>query len=138
VVDETKRLTLGQTASYALEVLPGETELRATLSYPDPPGTTSASLHRINDLSLRVTSPSATVYHGNNGLLAGNASTAGGSPNTIDTLENVIVPSPEPGTWTVEVTAAEINEDANLMTRAIDDAVFGLVVTGGAPASGGQ
>jgi len=137
VVDETKRLKVGQTATYAIEVLPGETELRATMSYPDPPGTTSASLHRINDLSLRVTSPSATVYHGNNGLLAGTASTPGGNPNTIDTLENVIVPAPEAGTWTVEVTAAEINQDANLMTRAVEDAVFGLVVTGGALASGG-
>ena len=137
VVDETKRLKVGQTATYAIEVLPGETELRATMSYPDPPGTTSASLHRINDLSLRVTSPSAAVYHGNNGLLAGTASTPGGNPNTIDTLENVIVPAPEAGTWTVEVTAAEINQDANLMTRAVEDAVFGLVVTGGALAGGG-
>jgi hypothetical protein len=136
VIDETRRLTVGQTATYAIEVLPGETELRVTMAYPDPPGTTSASLHRINDLSLRVTSPSATVYHGNNGLLAGTASTAGGNPNTIDTLENVIVPAPEAGTWTVEVTAAEINQDANRMTRAIEDAVFALVVTGGAQADG--
>jgi hypothetical protein len=132
VIDETRRLEVGQTATYAINVLPGESELRVTMSYPDPPGTTSASLHRINDLSLRVTSPSATVYHGNNGLLAGTASTPGGSPNTIDTLENVIVPAPAAGTWTVQVTAAEINQDAYLTTRRYDDAVFGLVVTGGA------
>ena len=138
VIDETKRLTVGQTAAYAIDVLPGESELRVTMAYPDPPGTTSSSLHRINDLSLRVTSPSSTVYHGNNGLLAGTASIPGGNPNTIDTLENVIVPAPEAGTWTVEVTAAEINEDANLLTRAIDDAVFALVVTGGAQASEGH
>ena len=135
VIDETKRLTLGQTESYAVNVLPGESELRVTMAYPDPPGTLSASLHRINDLSLRVISPSGSVYHGNNGLLAGNVSTSGGSPNTIDTLENVIVPSPAPGTWTVEVTAAEINQDAALVTRKIVDAAFGLVVTGAAATS---
>jgi hypothetical protein len=143
VIDETHRLTLGQTATYPIEVLAGEGELRVTMAYPDPPGTTSASLHRINDLSLRVVSPSSTVYHGNNGLLAGTASTPGGSPNTIDTVENVIVPSPEAGTWTVEVTATEINQDAALVTRNIDDAAFALVVTGGAidrdgPAAGAR
>jgi hypothetical protein len=105
-------------------------ELRVTLAYPDVPGTTSATLHRINDLSLRVVSPSGTIYHGNNGLLAGNYSTPGGSPNTIDTVENVLVPNAEVGTWTVEVRAAEINADAYPTTPAAD-AVFALVVTGG-------
>jgi hypothetical protein len=137
VIDETRRLTVGQTATYDIEVLPGEGELRVTMAYPDPPGTTAASLHRINDLSLRVVSPSSTVYHGNNGLAAGTASTPGGSPNTIDTLENVIVPAPEAGTWTVEVTAAEVNQDAALVTRRIMDAAFALVVTGGVGASKG-
>lgn len=138
IVDESRRLTLGQTASYPITVAPGEGELRVTMSYPDPPGTTSATLHRINDLSLRVTSPSATVYHGNNGLLAGNFSTPGGSPNTIDTVENVFVAAPEAGTWMVEITAAEINQDAYKGTRAIVDAVFSLVVTGAELATGGR
>ena len=131
VVDETKLLKVGEVATYPIVVLPGESELRVTMAYPDPPGTLSATLHRINDLSLRVVSPSGTVYHGNNGLLAGTASTAGGNPNTIDTLENVIVPSPPAGTWTVEVRAAEINQDAARVTRRVIDAAFGLVVTGG-------
>jgi len=131
VVDETRRLKVGEAATYPIVVLPGESELRVTMAYPDPPGTLSATLHRINDLSLRVVSPSGTIYHGNNGLLAGTASTAGGNPNTIDTLENVIVPAPPAGTWTVEVRAAEINQDAALVTRRIEDAAFGLVVTGG-------
>ena len=112
-------------------------ELRVTLAYPDPPGTTSATLHRINDLSLRVVSPSGAVYHGNNGLLAGNYSTPGGSPNTVDTVESVLVPNAEVGTWTVEVRAAEVNVDAYPATPAAD-AAFALVVTGGVLASKGS
>jgi hypothetical protein len=142
VVDETTPLQVGQVATYPIEVIcrtgtgcgtpdgARNDELRVTLAYPDPPGTTSATLHRINDLSLRVVSPSGTVYHGNNGLLAANFSAAGGSPNTIDTVENVLVPNAEVGTWTVEVRAAEINVDAYPSTPAAD-AVFALVVTGG-------
>ena len=60
------------------------------------------------------------------------ASTSGGNPNTIDTVENVIVPTPTAGAWTVEVRAAEINQDAALVTRKREDVAFGLVVTGAA------
>ncbi|HEX7185616.1 MAG TPA: S8 family serine peptidase [Thermoanaerobaculia bacterium] len=130
VVDHGIPLQLNQAASYTVNVASGTNDLKATLVYPDPPGTTSATLHRINDLSLKVTSPTGTIYHGNNGLNAGNWSTAGGSPNTIDTVENVFVQSPAAGTWTVEARAAEVNQDAHLATPEAD-AVFSLVVTGG-------
>ena len=142
IVDETVNLVVGQAATYTINVLCTQTsgcsptsnrngeELRVTLAYPDPPGTTSATQHRINDLSLKVTSPSGAVYHGNNGLLAAMGSAAGGSPNTLDTVENVIVRAAEPGNWTVEVRAAEINQDARPSTPAVDSA-FALVVTGG-------
>ncbi len=129
IVDESTPLSLGETATYSLQVLPGENELKITMVYPDPPGTTSASLHRINDLNLKVTSPSGAVFHGNNGLLSGNFSTPGGSPNRIDTVENVFIDSPQAGVWTVEVRASEINQDAHLRTSD-PDAVFALVATG--------
>ena len=142
VVDETVRLQVGQSVTYTINVLctltsgcapntnrNGE-ELRVTLAYPDPPGTTSATQHRINDLSLKVTSPSGVVYHGNNGLLAGNYSVPGGAPNTIDTVENVLIRAAQPGNWTVEIRAAEVNQDGVPSTPAIDSA-FALVVTGG-------
>lgn len=130
IVDQGTPLQLNQAATYTVTVPSGAGDLKATMTFPDPPGTTSSSLHRINDLSLKVTSPGGTIYHGNNGLLAGNWSTSGGSPNTIDTVENVFVQNPAAGTWTIEVRAAEINQDAHLATPGAD-AVFSLVVTGG-------
>jgi hypothetical protein len=57
-------------------------------------------------------------------------SVPGGSPDTKDTVENVIVRAAQPGIWTVEVRAAEINQDARPSTPAVDSA-FALVVTGG-------
>jgi serine protease AprX len=129
VVDEAAYLAQGQKATYPVDVAPGQSELKVTMTYPDPPGTPSSSVHRVNDVSLKVTSPTGTVYHGNNGLLAGNHSTPGGSPNTIDTVENVFVASPEAGSWTVEVMAAAINQDGCRRSRQIDS-VFALVVTG--------
>jgi len=131
VVDEEILLELNDSVTYDVEVLVGETALKVTMVYPDPPGTTSASLHRINDLDLTVTSPSFAVYHGNVGLEDGTESTTGGSPDGLNTVENVFVTNPEMGTWTVEVEAVEVNQDAYPAT-VDDDVTFALVVTGAA------
>jgi serine protease AprX len=135
IVDQGTPLVVGQTVGYNVTVLAGEPELKVTMVYPDPPGTTSATLHRINDLDLKVTSPAGTIYWGNNGLNAGKYSTSGGTSNTVDTVENVFVQNPAAGNWHVDVRAAQINQDAYTTTPAAD-AVFSLVVTGARPVCG--
>ncbi|QOJ17581.1 MAG: S8 family serine peptidase [Phycisphaeraceae bacterium] len=134
IVNEDRVLTLLQTATYELAVEPGTPEFRATMTYADPGGTTSSTLHRINDLSLKVTSPGGTIYWGNNGLADGLWSTSGGSANTRDTVENVFVQNPQQGVWRVEVIASEINQDGHRETQAVD-ADFALIVTGVVPPS---
>ncbi len=128
-VDQEFDLTVDGIAAFDLQVETGEPELKITMVYPDPPGTTSATLHRINDVDLKVTSPAGTVYWGNNGLKAGNYSQPGGGPNTVDTVENVFIENPEAGVWKVEVIASEVNEDAVLDTPEMD-VTFSLVATG--------
>lgn len=134
VIDETDIIEPFSTNSYAVEVAEGETVLRATMIFLDPAGNPAASEARVNDLTLRVTSPSGEVYWGNNGLRRYPFSVPGGSANTIDTVENVWVGNPEAGTWQVEVIADEINEDGHVETPAID-ADYALVVSGITPSS---
>jgi hypothetical protein len=98
-------------------------------------GPTSSLPHRINDLSLRVTSPSGDQYWGNVGLTDDHESETGGSSNTLDTVENVFLSNPEAGTWTIEVIGDEIVEDTHVETPAVD-ADFSLVASGGVEASG--
>jgi len=128
IVNETDPILPLEVKTYTVEIGPLEPDFRATLVYADPKGTPSASVHRINDLSLRVTSPSGAIYWGNNGLSASNISTAGGVSNTRDTVENVFLIKPHPGTWLVEVIADELVQDARLESPALD-ADFALVVT---------
>lgn len=128
VIDEEFVLGDMEVASWEITVPAGEPELRATLVYADRAGTTSSSLHRINDLSLRLTSPGGTIYWGNNGLLAAMTSASGGLSNTKDTVEQVILANPEAGTWVVDVFADEVNQDTHVETGALD-ADFGLVIT---------
>ncbi|MFY9343849.1 MAG: S8 family serine peptidase [Planctomycetota bacterium] len=129
VIDENVVLAPLQVSTHVVSVTAGTPELKVTMVFRDPPGTTSSTLHRINNLDLKVTAPGGTIYHGNAGLSAGNFSTSGGSPNTIDTVENVFVQNPAAGSWTVEVTAAELNQDNHVETGALD-ADFALVVSG--------
>jgi hypothetical protein len=119
-----------------LVVPPGTAELRATLDYRDPPGTTSSTLHRINDLDLILVAPDDTVYYGNNGLAAGMTSTPGGVPNKVDTVENVWLANPQSGEWHVIVFARSVNQDAHVETPALD-VDYALVVTGVTPPPSG-
>jgi hypothetical protein len=135
IVPEDEPIQQGQTHTYQVEVLPGETVLKVCLTYLDPAGNPAAALDRINDLTLRVTSPGtvAAFYYGNNGLTGtsqSNQSTAGGSPNTVDTVEVVVRNNPTPGIWTIQVTAPTVVQDAHPATAATD-AVYALVVNGG-------
>lgn len=131
VVDETDVLLPLQSKSYRVLVVNGEPAFRATMCYKDPPGNPNVqSQHRVNDLTLKVTDPGGTVYYGNNGLAAGQFSTAGGVANTKDTVENVFVQNPAAGVWTVEVIGSEIVQDSHLQTNGVIDADYALVVTG--------
>ncbi|MEM1449430.1 MAG: S8 family serine peptidase [Planctomycetota bacterium] len=129
-VNESEVISETESVIYPLIVEPNTPELAITMVYLDFPATTSSSLHRINDLSLRVTAPGAVAtYWGNNGLRVGNESTSGGSSNTRDVVENVFVTNPAAGVWTVEIIADDINADAHVETPE-NDADFALVVRG--------
>ena len=129
VLNELDVLTQGASKTYLVWVKSGTPELKVSMNYADPAGAANASVHRINDLTLKVTAPDNTVYWGNNGLLTGNYSTSGGSANTIDTLENVFVQNPASGIWAIEVTATSVAQDGHTETAGVD-ADFALVASG--------
>ncbi len=130
IIDESVVLKVNDKVSYDIDVHSGEAELKVTLNYNDNPGTTSASMHRINDLDLTVTSPSGTIYRGNFGLDAGNYSLPNGTRDNKNNVENVFVQNPAAGLWKVEIEAREVNQDQYLATPQTD-IVFALVTTGG-------
>lgn len=129
LVNEDELLHSLEEKEFEVEVLNGEPQFAATLVYNDPDGMLGAEIHRVNDLDLIVEAPSGDVYYGNYGLYEGNFSQLNGSPDAINTVENVIVKNPMPGLWKVRVRASEINQDSHLETSELD-ADFALVVSG--------
>ncbi len=131
LIDESAVIAPLEVHTYNVD-FDGTQPLKATLVYADPPGVPGAQVHRINDLSLKVTAPNGTTYYwGNNGLDIGLWSSFGGSSNTIDTVENVFIETPPTGTWTIQVFADEVVQDGHVETGAID-ADYALIVSGGA------
>jgi hypothetical protein len=130
VENESKSLRAGQSATYTFEVAQGTPALAATMVYSDPPGTVSSTVHRINDLSLRITGPDGRIWWGNNGLSASNASTSGGVSNTKDTLENIFLTNPGFGRYQLDVFADVVTQDGNPRTSGVIDVAFSLVVSG--------
>lgn len=128
VVDEYDVLVLGQSRTYLVWVAPGTPEFVATMTYADPAALPSANPTRINNLNLKVTRLSTgTFWWGNNGLTAGNYSTAGGVANNLDTTEMVILQNPASDIYVVEVNAASIAQDSHTETPQMD-VDFALVV----------
>jgi hypothetical protein len=132
VVDQEIALHDRQAVEYSLRVGEKETELRATLAYTDPLGTTAALKTLVNDLDLIAIAPDGKRYAGNHGLLEGNVSREGGEPDRVNNVDNVFVSDPQPGVWRVVVAAHRIAWEQHKGTAAWDQD-FGLVVAGVAP-----
>jgi hypothetical protein len=129
VVNQEMVLRDHQAARYRLRVPEGESELRATLAYTDPLGTTATTKALVNDLDLILIAPDGKRYFGNHGLLDGNVSRGRGTPDRLNNVENVFLDEPAPGVWQVIVAAHRIAWDQHRGTTAWDQD-YALVVNG--------
>ena len=129
VVNQENALRDHQAVEYRLRVPDGESELRVTLAYTDPLGSTSAAKALVNDLDLIVIAPDGRLYYGNHGLLGGNISSEGGMPDRLNNVENVFLDEPTPGVWQVIVAAHRIAWEQHRGSTAWDQD-FALVVGG--------
>ena len=86
----------------------------------------------MNDLDLIVIAPDGKRYNGNHGLLDGNVSRTGGTPDRLNNVENVFLDEPAPGVWQVIVAAHRIAWDQRRGTTPWDQD-FALVVNGVEP-----
>lgn len=80
--------------------------LTITLAFMDRPGALFAADPVVHDLDLRVTAPDGTVHLGN--ALVGGQSTAGGTADRRNNVEQVSLPMAGAGIWLVEVSAYNV------------------------------
>ena len=115
--DDTRRLRIverprsaGMTTDdvheYTISNLGDRAGLRATLAWFDPPAAPGVAVALINDLDLELVAPDGRVYRGN--AMAAGVSVADGAKDALNTVEQIRLPQPLPGTWRLRVRAAAV------------------------------
>jgi hypothetical protein len=125
--DENNALKTGDSIIYKITPI-SSTPLKISLVWTDVPGTTSSSMHLINDLGLRVYDPNGVLYHGNWMLDGGKWSFSGGQSDHINNVENVFIEDPMAGEWTIEVVGENIPLDGVIETASVDQS-YALVAS---------
>jgi len=129
IIDESDILLPFEVSTHNVAVDANSPYLKVTMTYADPAGNPAVQTqHRINDLTLKVISPSNVIYWGNYGLDTAVWSQPDGTADTKDTVECVFIQNPEAGAWTIEVSADEIIQDSHIETPELD-ADYALVVS---------
>tara|TARA_B100000686_G_scaffold127433_2_gene134705 strand:+ start:4930 stop:9690 length:4761 start_codon:yes stop_codon:yes gene_type:complete len=104
IYDYSRDLLPGHSFVYTFEVN-GNYGLDATIAWNDPEGSAVANQSAprlVNDLDLKVISPTGTVYLGNN--FASGFSTSGGTEDRLNNIERIRIPAGAPsGTWSIIV-----------------------------------
>ena len=91
----------GNSKSYAFNISQGNGPFKVVLTWSDERGSRFSSAQLVNDLDVEVTAPDGTVYLGND--FANGRSATGGTRDSVNNLEVVLVDTAAVGTWTVKV-----------------------------------
>ena len=101
-------LTTGQQREVHVDVASNAQRLKVTLVWTEPPGALNATTAIVNDLDLEVVSPGgAQLFRGN--VFASGVSTTGGTADTANNVETVLVAAPVAGDWTIRVRGTAVN-----------------------------
>ncbi len=95
----------GNSKSYSFNVSQSSGLFKAVLAWSDERGSRFSSAQLVNDLDLEITSPDGTVYLGND--FANGRSVTGGTRDSVNNLEVVLVDNAAMGTWTLKVKDAQ-------------------------------
>tara|TARA_A100001037_G_scaffold132992_1_gene120683 strand:+ start:696 stop:5177 length:4482 start_codon:yes stop_codon:yes gene_type:complete len=105
-VDDRNRLSSGQVSEYTFDVTRAGEPLKVVLTWSDYPGSTSSSTQLRNDLDLEVISPNGQLSYKGNAFVNGRSVT-GGTKDSTNNVEVVLVDNAATGAWTVRVRDAQ-------------------------------
>ena len=114
----------GQTVTYTGTIADTSRPFRVTLAWTDAPGSTTGAAYN-NDLDLKVV-VAGTTYRGN--VFSNALSVPGGTADPRNNVESVFLPAGTSGSFSVTITAANINSDGVPGVGASLDQDFALVV----------
>jgi len=105
-VDDRSRLSSGQTSEYSFDITRAGEPMKVVLTWSDYPGSSSSTTQLRNDLDLEVISPNGQITYKGNAFVNGR-SVNGGTKDSTNNVEVVLIDNAATGTWTVRVRDAQ-------------------------------
>jgi subtilisin family serine protease len=102
--DDWAGVSQGSEISYTFHITSSAAPFKATLAWTDPPAGSGGAQTLVNDLDLVVRTPDGRVFYGNH--FAG-----GNRPDRTNNVEQVCLPDPVPGDYTVRVAGAGVRRN---------------------------
>jgi hypothetical protein len=102
-------LTAGQEDTYTIVVRDSSVPLKIVMTFTDYPGAVNASNPVVNDVNLTVVGPTGTTWLGNDFDTSAGQSKTGGSVDTKNSTEVVLLKVPTKGTYRIKVRCATLN-----------------------------
>ena len=125
--DPARRLTVtGASSRFSYGVVNPASRVKITLAWTDAPGIVGPNAALANDLDL-VVSAGGRRYLGN--VLSGGTSRVGGTRDSRNNVESVVLPAGTGGRFSVSVTAANLTSDGVPNVGGSPDQDFALVVS---------
>ena len=115
----------GQVRTFSGTISDSSKPFRVTLAWTDHPGGLMSSKALVNDLDLTVTAGGQT-YRGN--VFNGAQSIPGGTADSLNNVESVFLPAGLTGSFTVTITAANVNSDGVVTGGSKHEQDFALVI----------
>ncbi|WP_165608141.1 S8 family serine peptidase [Desulfoscipio geothermicus] len=106
LVDEPKGLATGESFTVKKNVEHSGAPFKATLAWSDPAAAPGAAPALVNNLDLEVIAPDGAKYFGNDFARRGER-------DVLNNVEQVYIPDPQPGTYTIVVHGRSVPEDAS-------------------------
>ncbi len=101
LADEWAGVPQGGEITYIFHVPDTQAPLKATLAWTDPPAEAGSAKTLVNDLDLIVKTPDGRLYYGNHFLGIN-------TPDRTNNVEQVYLPAPTPGDYTITVRGAAV------------------------------
>ncbi len=105
VDDRSVLSSSGNSKSYNFNITSPGQPFKAVLAWSDERGSRFSNTQLVNNLNLIITTPSGVEYKGNE--FSQGRSIQGGTYDTLNNVEVVLIDSAEAGTWTVKVTDSQ-------------------------------
>jgi len=109
--DDYVGIITGEFIDYEFIVTDAGSPFKATLAWSDPAAAPGARKALVNDLDMLVITPQGERYFGNHHLREANMRER---PDNINNVEQVYIPEPSPGKYTVRVYGRSVPASASL------------------------